>query len=538
MVKSASAPSSRPQVVPPPAVVPLTNSDLDATGLGSTGLTATGLGPAGLDTSGLNTSGLNTSTLDPKTTAAGSPRRPVGQAKAAQGAFPPSSLLTLPPAGLSSGVSPVASASSPAGLQWQRRPPLRFRHHFFQGMRWGVGLCLMVGSVGVIWQRQQIVTSEQGFINGRILPIQAPITGEMTLSALQPGDRLHRGQILGKIENLRNPALEIQRQQLQSRLAGLDQQVQLLQAREAQRRSLLAEVRQDRGTQKRWVGHFDMAQLDRLRAEIAELQTQQAAATREAQRMYELAEAGAIARMVADRAQDELQSARLKVSAKQAELQQALADQKARQQGLQLEGAQGMSYPELRSRELRQELADLNLENNQVRSQRHQAQLELQTLTQQLSLQKQAPLKAPSSGILWSVEASTPDRPVQAQETLAQVIDCSQTWVDTFVSERELRHLQVGDTVQIQILGQGKAVYPGRIRSVRAGVGRVEAGAVVAVPPPLDVHRQVGVRIAWQTVTPVASQDFCGVGQSVSVQFNKRAQGETLSLPSFISAFF
>ncbi len=403
--------------------------------------------------------------------------------------------------------------------------PTKQRQWIFQSLRLFLGMGILSGLAWTVFQQQRTLTSQQGFINGSIISIPAPIAGQLELAELKPGSAIKQGQKLGQVANPRNPQLEIDRQRSQSKLDGLKVKFQALQSKKGDRYSRLNQFQKDRAVQSTLSVTADNSRIDRIQAEINQAQQSIEIAQREANRMIQLASSGAIAKIQADKAQDEVQTAQLRLAASQADLAQANTEQVAAKQGLQLDGAQNINYAETRSRELQDEIDDLDREAVQVTAEITQINQELVTLNQQLKLQKFARLEAPVGGVVWAIPNQVGNgKTVASSESLIQVLDCQQTWIDTFVSERELSHLKVGDTVGIKMLGNSDQQFTGRIQGIRAGVGRISPGTDVAVPPPQQSQRQVGVQISWQGNPAITNQaaQFCGVGQGVEVLFQKQ----------------
>jgi multidrug resistance efflux pump len=428
--------------------------------------------------------------------------------------------------------APTSSTLIPVADPEPKNNANQQRQMLFRSIR----LCLCIGVLtGVAWaivRQQTTITSQQGFINGTIVSIPAPIAGNVQLASLKPGSPIQLGQSLGRVQNDRNPQWEIEHQRLQNKLDGLKVKLQSVKTKQSDRADRLAQFQRDRSQQGNLSVAADDSRIDRIQIEIDQAQQAVTIAQREADRLQQLVESGAIARMQLDKARDEVSAAKLRVEAKQTELAQASTEQTAAQQGLQLDGSQNLNYAETRSRDLEDEIADLARDRTAINAEINQTNQELLTLNQQLQLQKTARVAAPVSGVIWAMQNQIgTGNTVASHEALIQVLDCQQTWVDTFVSERELPHLRIGDPVSMTLLGQRDQKLTGRIQAIRAGVGRVAPGADVAVPPPQQSQRQVGVQIAWQTNPAITQQSaqFCGVGQSVEVAFPKSTNNSTLA---------
>jgi multidrug resistance efflux pump len=403
------------------------------------------------------------------------------------------------------------------------RPPFPYRQWMFRGLRLAIGATVLVGASQWLMQRQQVVVSRQGFINGTLLDVQSPMTGELRLANLRAGDPVQAGQVIGTVKNPRNPQLEIDRQTFEAQVSFAQTELQTLIAKRRNRQAQLQRTATDSVVQKSVQSNYDDQRLSQLRTELDQAKQTKASADREYARMQSLVDEGIMPRMQADQAQDAVQQAELAISAKQSQIQQARSEKAAAQKGWQIDAARSLSYVEQRRREVETDLADLELDIANAQTRLTQAQLAVSNLKAQLKIQKQAPVKAPMAGIVWSVEAKGSTqfgKPVNANEGLLKVLDCQDTWVEAFVSEKDLDAIRVGMPVTIDRLGQpGK--LQGRIAAVRAGMGRVAVGNEVAVPPDERARREVGLQVTWLDRPQAGADQFCGVGQSVEVSFQK-----------------
>lgn len=402
------------------------------------------------------------------------------------------------------------------------RPPVPYRQWIFRGIRLAIGASVLVGTAAWLMQRQQIVVSRQGFINGTLLDVQAPMGGELRLATLRSGDIVQAGQILGTVKNPRNPQLEIDRQTLESQVSLAQTQLQTLIEKRRNRQRQLQRSDSDAIVQRSFQGRFDNQRIEGLRTELNQAKQTKASADREFARLQSLVDDGIVPRMQADQARDLVQQAQLAIEAKQSQIQQTQAEKAAAQQGWQMDAARSLSYAEQRRREVETDLADLDLDITNAQTRLTQTQLAVKNLKAQLTIQKQAQVKAPMTGVVWSVAAKGTQfgKPVGANEGLLKILDCQDTWVEAFVSEKDLDAVRVGMPVTIDPLGQpGK--LQGRITAVRAGMGRVAVGNEVAVPPDERTRREVGLQVTWVDRPSTGQDQFCAVGQSVEVSFQK-----------------
>jgi len=396
------------------------------------------------------------------------------------------------------------------------------RRILFSGLRLTVSGGILIAASSYLMRGQQTITAHQGFINASITAVKAPIHGQLQLTDLKPGDSLQSGQILGTVENPRNPQLELQRQAIMTRQKMAQTQLETLRQKQSLRKDRLAEVRQNYQQQKQVVYQYDSQRIAQAQSEIEQAQQITAAALRDYERLVALAESGIIPAVQAEQARDRHDQAKLAEAAARNRLQQAQAEQLATQQGIQLQAGGQAQEAELRAQAIEAEIADLILEEANLQAQVQQAQREQAKLDQQLNLQQTAPVRAPIAGVVWASDIRGGSIPVEANEPLLQVLDCNNTWVEAFVSEKEIQALEIGAPVRVKVLGQRDQPLLGKVRSVRAGVGRLVVGEEVAVPPPESLRREVGVQVELQEALAAnQSAQFCGVGQSVEVAFDR-----------------
>jgi multidrug resistance efflux pump len=145
----------------------------------------------------------------------------------------------------------------------------------------------------------------------------------------------------------------------------------------------------------------------------------------------------------------------------------------------------------------------------------------------QLQMAKACVVRMPIDGLVWAVSGKMGEQ-FEANKPVLEIINPDHIWVDAFFPERDAKDLKPGLEGQVTSL-DSEASWPGRLRSMRAGVGRLAYDTSVAVPPPELVKRQVAVRVepAWRQ--PFSATEFFGVGRSVKVVFNQRAPSYTVA---------
>jgi len=396
------------------------------------------------------------------------------------------------------------------------------RRNFFRWFRviFGVGLVVTAGYL--FWQRQSKVVSRVGYINAELITIHAPITGILTLERVDVGGVLPEGLAIGSITNDRNPQIEIDVENLRSRLRLAKSQLQSVNQRLSTRQRLVDFLTEKASSQASLDMEFFRANLDRTRSELRQAQASLNLARKEAQRFTRLAQEGVVSQQRADQAIAELKTAEALVLSRQAEVDRSISALNATQQGLQLDSARTFSFPQIRLLDLEREIADLTQEKRQIEVSILVLEQELHKAQVQLNLQRSAKLKSPIKAVVWSVNVRTGRLgvPIGAGTPILQLLDCQEVWATALVAEQENRKLHLGQPAEVRLLDGTNRVFTGRVRSIRGGVGRVNAGTDVAVPPSELVRNELEVQIALDDRgEELSGGRFCSVGQSVEVVF-------------------
>lgn len=400
------------------------------------------------------------------------------------------------------------------------------RQLFFKGFRLALGLSIL-GVMGyTLWTRSQQLTSRQGNINASVLSVRAPLEGRLTLVPLEPGMVLPADTVIGQVENPRQAQITVDQQTTISHIATLQGQLQSLQSRLSHRRVLLDQFQQEAHQQDVLQGQYHQQQVNRLRNTLSEAEAAAQFAAEEARRYRYLADRGAASRSLAEQAESTAAQTAATVRQQQAALASALAEQQAATQGLQLQGSRVFTYPDIRVREVNQEILDLTQHIEEVTVTLQAKQQELDTINQQLALAQSTAIVVPTTAVVWSVISPSGElgQHINAGDQIVQLLSCEDVWVDAFVAERQLAGVTVGGEARVRLLSDRPGTYRlGTVESIRAGVGRTTAGEDVALPPPEMVRREAAVRVRLEALDMPFSE-FCGIGRSVEVVFPKAGQ--------------
>jgi len=396
------------------------------------------------------------------------------------------------------------------------------RRNFFRWFRVVLGVGLVVTAGYFFWQRQTRVVSRVGYINAELINIYAPITGVLKLERVNVGDELPEGQLLGSVTNERNPQIEIDVENLRSRLMIAKNQLRSVNERLNSRQALVDFLTEKANSQAVLDMEFFRANLNRARSELSQAQANLNLARKEAQRFTRLAQEGAVPQQRADQAIAELKTAEALVLSRKAEVDRSISTLNATAQGLQLDSARTFSFPEIRRLDLQREIIDLTQEKREIEVSILVLEKELRKAQLQLNLQREAKIKNPTKSVVWSVNLRTGrlGTPIGAGTPILQLLDCQEVWATALVAEQENKRLRLGQPAEVRLLDGTNRIYRGRVRSIRGGVGRVPAGVDVAVPPNELVRNELEVQVTLDDRgEELSAGRFCSVGQSVEVVF-------------------
>ena len=387
-----------------------------------------------------------------------------------------------------------------------------------------------VGAIGVGLRRNlSPIRSVQAFINGEITFVRSPIPGELQLQneKMVLGSKLKRGTRIGTIEStVENPrvsVLTVEKQQLETSLHNVRRQLSGVK-RQIQNRTKLSNLfKQQTGIQKTLQSDYARQEIEQYQSEIAHARAEEKVALADAQRFASLAEQGAVTISEADNEIARAQQASAMAKQAQAKIDRAKLKLEATEAGLQLEGTRTLSYPETRVFELNVELTDLRQQKRNLEEQIQSIQSELLVTSEELQVQQNVSITAPTTGVIWSID-SQPQEMVEANQPIIQLLNCQNLWIDAFIQETDANKLVIGQKAEINLDGSTDIGWKGQVETIRAGVGRVEVGQYVVQPPPEIARRQLPTRVAavrikvdWQkTFKP---GDFCFAGRNVDVRF-------------------
>lgn len=378
----------------------------------------------------------------------------------------------------------------------------------------GLGGVLLLAAVGVL---AHVLTtrSRDAVVDADFIELASPINGQLDALRVEAGDAVSRGQQLALVRDPRASEADVRRLRtaLDTARADLDR----LERQLAHERQLALRFQQDASTYRRLETDRTGNELDQLKAARAREQEEVAFSQRDLQRQEALFRAGAIAETVVDRARTSLQQNRDQLQGIEARIRAQTNRLQAAESDLSLDRTRSSSDPLPRLQQSQLKLAQL--EGEQAGSRRRVAGLEAQLNTAETLFrqQQQVWLEAPKSAVVWRVQARSGDT-LRAQQPVLRLVTCSSRWVNTYVSEADLKRLQIGSRARVDLIGESLDLR-GRVDLIRSGVGRLSGRDGEPSALPINLARESQVRVRIDSDVPAPPRKLCFVGYSARVIF-------------------
>ncbi|MCP1850230.1 MULTISPECIES: HlyD family secretion protein [unclassified Bradyrhizobium] len=377
-----------------------------------------------------------------------------------------------------------------------------------------VGLAMLTVGLYVVIGEHFAGTSADATLNARLNIVRAPIEGKVTLAIKSIGARISPGELIAEINDQRFDIarlLELDRDRANQHI----ELNRLLGQREA-----LSASRSRFDTQ---ATEYQRGRVRQIEARIAETKAaQDAAAARlrqadaEFKRANELSTRGVQtaanldrARATYDVAQQELESAQQRVNYLETELTSA-------RDGVFI----GESYNDApssaqRIRELQQRLAELNVDNEQVKARIVQLDRQIDAERLRVNSLSFATLNATVVGLVWDILIDDGQYARRGQD-LVKVVDCNTLIVTAGVSESLYDSLSVGTAVQFRLFGDDR-IFNGTITRL-GGSGAASLYTNLAVGPSAQHLQRFDVTV---TISDLATEPdlTCAIGRTGRVIF-------------------
>ena len=374
----------------------------------------------------------------------------------------------------------------------------------------------VLAAVGLLqWQRINTITSTQAFVNSRIVPVKAPVSGELRLHNINSGQQVQEGVLLGNISDPRNIDLQQNQERLKTQIENLIYRQQQLQVQLDDRRNSFQRLENEANTQQSLrqgsvefleaelddaIGAAQEAQADLVR--VRQLETEGAVTEQE----VELAEAArASADDVVSQLREQLEAARQGITAN-------------------LQSPSVSAVMANRRTALQNEIANFEQVLQNLRDEADQKQEEFDSISERLSRQTPANIASPADGEIWTVEyqPGLSNTVVVSGELIAELAQCDGLWVEALVSARDATHISEGSDASIFIppKGLGRRRLDGIVREIRTASDPILVNAdEVAISPEELGPGEVAVVVDLKS--PGSAGGFCNIGRTTEVRFSR-----------------
>ena len=378
----------------------------------------------------------------------------------------------------------------------------------------GLGSALLLTAVGVV---THVLTTRarDAVVDADFIELASPINGELMELKVEAGSAVQTGEHLARVQNPTASAAEVRQLRTalttaEARLAQVEQELSL-------QRRLAEEFRRDAGNQRRLETARSGNDLDQLKANLARERQELAFSLRDVKRQEDLFRVGAVAETVVDRARTAVEQNREQLRAIEARIRAQSNRVQAAESNLNLDRTRGDSDPLPRLQESQLRLA--RLEGERAAAERRVKGLQAQLNTADSLFQKLSNvwLQAPIPAVVWRVQARSGDT-LRAQQPVLRLVNCASRWVNTYVSESDLKRLQIGSRARIDLIGEDLDLR-GRVDLIRSGVGRLSPRDDEPRQLPINLARESQVRVRIDSDVPAPPRKLCFVGYSARVIF-------------------
>jgi multidrug resistance efflux pump len=397
-------------------------------------------------------------------------------------------------------------------------PPARVPLFNRRGFRIGLGLALVGLATLVLVPRLASYSAEDAIIQGRTALLQTPIEGVIEQVTVRPGQTVARDTPIAAIENPRVDRsflneLLTERNYLRRRVENLQTQATGLLALRDDLESRRMEVTEG-------AGRILAKEIVAREAEIAAARARLRAADGDLERQTILAAKGHTTAKALDAARAERDSLAARVAELEAQVELLKEEATQADRGVFMaDGRFGAPYAEVRRDEIDITLLDIYSRREQETSRSDQIDRQIAAEEARLLQVAAAAVEAPFDGVVWKVLASAGTEVVVGAE-VAQVLDCSSTFLEVLVSESRFERVAVGDPIRYRPIGTD-SFRTGTVTALRGGQAAAEDRTLAAS---LDSGRTRSFRV-WAELDPTDADAnaaaFCNVGRRVDVRFER-----------------
>jgi multidrug resistance efflux pump len=369
----------------------------------------------------------------------------------------------------------------------------------------GISLYLLPGALRL--------KSRESIINADKFSSRALNTGELIALYVKPQEIVKEGDLIYTIldRNSNVTYLAQLRSQLENNYANL--------RRLEEQRIVLASqatpLTRDAVNQSGFERARQTQNITRLQANLEQAIAGRELAKVTRDRLQLLWQEGAISQQDFDVSESELQVQEARVRAVEAEIQEANTNLRAVEAGLTLENTRSNFDPRTRLEEADIKIRQLDTEIEFQKSSIKALEKEISTIEEGQEIN----VYATRDGMVWQVRHRVGDT-VQANDPVVELIDCKERWLDVYLSENRLRNVEIGEQVQIDLIGHDLSI-PGKVEFFRSGLGRLQTGSDLISPIEQNVQKlsQIRVSLEFEEADP---GPFCYVGFTATTTFGKK----------------
>jgi multidrug resistance efflux pump len=256
---------------------------------------------------------------------------------------------------------------------------------------------------------------------------------------------------------------------------------------------------------------------------------------------------GAFPQVTLDSAEIDLTQRQSKVKSLQAQIQSVQANKRsiqANSEGIQanidairsnltLSRTRSNYDPSVRKQELEAQIQGQQQGIEVLTRQKQALQTELNQLQSEITRKEKFTVEAPSSGMVWKLNVQQGTQ-VRAGESLGQIANCDNLWVDAWVEEEKLQSIKPGKQATITYKG-GSGPIKGTIEWIRSGIARPATGsdAVGFLDP--NQSRRAQVRI---NLDPSSQRSDCEIGYYAQVSLETSKEIQQSTPPAWLKGFW
>lgn len=377
-----------------------------------------------------------------------------------------------------------------------------------------LGSGLLLAALGVV---MHVVTTRarDAVVDADFIELATPISGQLMELKVEAGTAVQKGQPLAMVQNPRASDADVRQLRTalttaEARLEQVDQEFRL-------QSELAAAFKRDANNQQKLETARSSNDLDQLKADLARERQELAFSQRDVKRQEELFRVGAVSETVVDRARTAVEQNRDQIRGIEAKIRAQTNRLQAAERNLNLDRTRSGTDPLPRLQESQLRLAQL--QGKRASAQRQVKGLQAQLNSAETLFQQQSNLwlDAPIPAVVWRVQARTGDT-LRPQQPVLRLVNCASRWVNTYVSESDLKRLKIGSRARIDLIGE-ELDLRGQVDLIRSGVGRLSGKDDEPVPLPINLARESQVRVRIDSDVPAPPRKLCFVGYSARVIF-------------------